>query len=162
VKLICAISFITIMTLVSYEAGAVKVRASASVEIVEPLGFSEQSGFGTYYINRSNSILKKALGTPSKGSDYSKKMPESEYRISGSKSNSIQINVASSSNERSKVKIDDFVLNYYNGADLGENGIVKSAPGRDAKLKLGATLKVKSDAESGYYAPDFNIAIYYE
>lgn len=161
-KLICAASLIILISLVSYEASAVKVSASASVEIVEPLGFSEKSGFGTFYINRTDSIIKRALGAKGKKNDYSQKMPESEYRISGSKRNSIQINVASSSDGQSKVKIDDFVLNYYNGADSGENGIVKSAPGRDAKLKLGATLKVKSDAKSGYYEPDFDIAIYYE
>ena len=89
-------------------------------------------------------------------------MPDSEYRISGSKSNAIQIAVVSDDSKGSKVKIDDFVVSYSNGADNGDSGIVKSAPGRDAKLKLGATLKVKSDAQSGYYEPDFNIAIYYE
>ena len=158
-KKLYATMLVLLIGALSYDAKAIKTTAYASVEIVEPTGFSIESGFGTLSIDRSDSIFKKILGV---NKEYSKNLPESEYRISGSNNNAIQISVLSQYTDESKVKIDDFVVSYLNGAGKGDNGIVKPAPGRDAKLKLGATVKVQEDAQSGYYEPDFNIAIYYE
>ena len=153
---------IVLVALVSFEANAIKASAVASVEIVEPTALRQESGFGKFNINKSESFFKRIFSRGKQSEEYLRKIPESEFRISGSKNNAIQIAVASTNASESKVKIDDFVVSYSNGADGGGNDIVRSAPGRDAKLKLGATLKVKSDAQSGYYEPDFNIAIYYE
>jgi hypothetical protein len=163
VKIFNAVLISGLLLFLSLEAQAIRVSANASVEIVEPTGFSQYNGFGKLNIDKSDSLFEKIFGNnTSKKEEYSKKIPDSEFRISGSINNSIQINVENAIKNESKVKIDDFVVNYSTGADEGDNGIVKSAPGRDAKLKLGATLKVKSDAQSGYYEPDFDIAIYYE
>ena len=140
-----------VLILNSQEAKAIKATASASVEIVEPMGISQSKGFDTLHINKVNN--EKA---------YSKKVPEVEYLISGSKNNAIQINVASANQNGSKVKIDNFILNYSAKTGNSNNGVIKSAPGRNAKLKLAATLEVASDAKSGLYKPDFDIAVYYE
>ncbi|PIR39207.1 MAG: hypothetical protein COV35_01445 [Alphaproteobacteria bacterium CG11_big_fil_rev_8_21_14_0_20_39_49] len=163
-KLLYATLLPVLMCSASFEAKAIKASAVASVEIVEPTVFSQESGFETLSIDTSVSFFQKLFQKKNNGGkeEYVRQMPESEYRISGSTSNSIQISVASESTQESKVKIDDFVVSYSNGADNGDNNIVRSAPGRDAKLRLGATLRVNGDTQSGYHEPDFNIAIYYE
>lgn len=150
-KLSRSLFILFVLILNSQEASAIKATASASVEIVEPLGISQSKGFDTLHINK----LDNAKG-------YSKKLPDVEYFISGSKNDAIQINVADANTNGSKVKIDNFILNYSAKTGNSNNGVIKSAPGKNAKLKLAATLKVASGAKSGLYKPDFAIAVYYE
>jgi hypothetical protein len=151
VKVSRSLFVLFVLIISSQEAKAIKATATASVEIVEPMGISQSKAFETLHINKVNN---------EKG--YSRKIPEVEYSISGSKNDSIQINVASANKNGSKVKIGNFILNYSAKTGNSNNGVIKSVPGKNAKLKIAATLKVASGAKSGLYKPDFDIVVYYE
>lgn len=152
----CALLFIAGST----ASHAVSVRNTASVEIVD-ISSENILGFDSVYLERSGSGLKNVVGKAGSKKAYSEELPPSEYRISGSKTDAIQIQVLSSAQDTNDVNVDNFRLHYNNRA-ITSNSVVQDAPGLRADLQLGATLHVKAGTKAGVYEPEFDVAIHYE
>ncbi len=146
------------ITLLSTNALALKLTSSASVDIVEPVAFNEAQVFGdSGVVERPDAVIRKTI--KNKQSSV-QDLPERQYNLTGSKTDSVQIKV-SSGGDTGGVKVDDFVVKYKDGKVVG-NGVGQSAPGKNTTIKLAGKLKVDGEARPGYHNPSFEIAVYYE
>lgn len=141
-------------------AYAARVINNAAVEIVDPVAFNYISDSSVFDVVKSNRIIGQILSAITKGFEYIQALPETEYVITGSRENAIQIRVTSSDPDAT-VKISDFVVNY-KGGEVSNVIVNQPAPGKASSIKLAGKLKVASNAQPGYHNPSFEVAVYYE
>lgn len=164
----------TALTISSSFAYAATLTARASVEIVEPTNFLQLSPLDIDGIKIPDdgefiiSINKPAASSNSSGSDKKpkktvhiiKNVSGGEYVISGLKGDSIQISANNSANIEG-IYLDSFSVNY-KGNQVSLPSVAQNSPGKNAKMKLGADLKIASLTKAGFHKPKIELDISYE